>query len=98
MKTRVLYLFLMWVAHVALVSKLRHGRESCGRTGISGNDYKFTVTCTRFGKLEVIWCIRRLSILVGAKESNIEVVSRISKIVVVAAKKRDLLLRCKDDS
>src|SRR4029077_13676716 len=64
--------------------------------GIPADERQFAISRAFSVPLQIMLDPRRLSVLVGAENTNIEIVARIFKIVGIAAVKRDLLFRCED--
>src|SRR5438128_8969722 len=71
--------------------KLRDSQQTIRRAWISREHNELAIRRALGRPFEVI-SLRGLAVLVNTKERNVEVVARISKVVVVAAEKACLLL------
>src|SRR5580658_7531904 len=59
--------------------------QAGGRTGITGDKYQVAFLGATLAPFEIVCRFRRLAILIGTKECDIEVVTREFEIVGVAA-------------
>ena len=78
---------------IAQILQFRNREQTARATGMSGDEHQFAVLRTRGGELQEVLHPRRLAVLVGAEETDIEVVAWELEVVRVAAVERDLRFR-----
>ena len=78
---------------IAQILQLRDREQAARATGMPGHEHQLAVLRTGGGELQVVLNLRRLAVLVGAEETDIEVVARELEVVRVAAVERDLRFR-----
>src|SRR5947209_914834 len=64
---------------------------------MTGDEDEIVLIRPPFAPFEVMLQLRRFSVLVGAEETDVQIITRIFEIVGVAAKKGNLLLRREND-
>src|SRR6185369_8737462 len=77
----------------AEVFQFGHGQQPAGPSRMTGDENEFAVARARRREAEKILYRRRLAILVGAEQANIQIVARELEVVGIAAVERNLLLR-----
>ncbi len=78
---------------VALIFQMRHGVQTIGAAGMSGNEDQLAFRRARLAPLQEMLDVHRLVVLVDAEEADIQIVARIFEIVGIAAEEGDRFLR-----
>ena len=86
-----------WQGLVAHIFQFGDRQQPARPTRMAGDENQFAVARARGRKAEKIFHLRRLTILVGAEQADVEVVARELEVVGVATVESDLLLRREDD-
>ena len=74
-----------------------HGVQPRGRARIAGDEHQVPFLRAAFAPLQVLRGLRRLAVLVGAEEGDVEVVARELEVIRVAAEEGDGVLGCEHE-